>query len=234
MEPSYFAAFAVGAFYYLLCFWYKIKENALLLLLLVMIIFASLSTTAYGAFVITGFVFLISSREIKIKWKMIIAFMAIICTVALFTVFYNVLDMVIFSKSETGSAITRARWNREAYSIFLSSPLIGVGYKAARGSSIIYSLLGELGILGLLSFLSFNIISVVRAFVRNRVNKQYSIGYYGVLYAVIASMICLVIACPDLDLCSYWFWLYLLSCYNGFELVTYKTRKIILQKNIKM
>lgn len=227
MEPSFLAVFSVGAFYYLLCFWGRIRKNIYLLLMLMLIIVVSYSSTAYGAFAITGVIFIISSKEIKPSWKIVIVSIAAVLLLAFFTVFYNVLDTVIFSKASTGSGITRARWNREAYSAFLSSPIIGVGYKAARGSSIILSLMGELGILGLVTFLQFNIFSVWRAFVGGEVRKKYSIGYYGALYATISSLICLIIACPDLDLCSYWFWLYILSCYNGMELVEYKTKKII-------
>lgn len=224
MEPSYLAAFAVGSFYFLLCFWERLRENLFLLLMLFIIIAVSLSSTAYGAFIITGSFFIISSKEIKIKWKLLIVFLAAGVALVFFTMFYDVLDAVIFSKASTGSGVTRAGWNREAYAAFLSSPIIGIGYKAIRGSSIIYTLMGELGILGVVLYIVFNVSSVWRCIFRGQHNK-YSTGYYGVLYAVLSSFICMVIACPDLDLCSYWFWLYLLACYNGHELIKYKKIK---------
>ncbi len=228
MEPSYFAVFAVGAFFYLLSFWSKIKENLILLLFLLTIILVSISSTAYGAFVITGGVFVVSSKELKIKWKIFLILSAVAFGIILVTMSYGVLDAVIFSKSTTSSGITRARWNREAYEGFLASPIIGVGYKNIRGSSIIVSLMGELGIIGLVSFLMFNFSSIWNVFFR--FSKEYTVGYYGVLYAVISSFVCLIIACPDLDLCSYWFWLYLLSCYNGQELIKYKKKMIRIYK----
>nr|WP_155994831.1 O-antigen ligase family protein [Butyrivibrio sp. WCE2006] len=225
MEPSYMSAFVVGAFYYLISFWNRIKENYLILLLLIVILFASSSSTAYGNFLITGIVFILSVKEIKLSWKILIMAIAMFAAFFIYSLFYNVLDAVIFSKALTGSGITRARWNYEAYDAFLTSPLIGVGYKAIRGSSIIFSLLGQVGIFGLVTFVLFNLNSVWRVFFRNILKKNYDTGYYAVLYAVISSFISLVIACPDLDLCSYWFWLYLLASYNGHELVRFKNGK---------
>ncbi|WP_029231643.1 O-antigen ligase family protein [Butyrivibrio sp. VCB2006] len=228
MEPSYMAAFAVGAFYYLVCFWNRLKENIALLIMLVIIIVASLSSTAYGAFIITGLIFIVSTKELKLKWKVLIVSFAAVLAFVFFTMFYDVLDVVIFSKASSASGVTRARWNLEALDAYNTSPIFGVGYKAIRGSSIIYTIMGELGILGLISFVSFNIASVWRVVFRGIRAKKYSLGYYGVLYAAISSVTCLVIACPDLDLCSYWFWLYLVSCYNGLELIKYRTNKIVM------
>jgi O-antigen ligase len=226
MEPSYMAAFAVGSFYYLLCFWDRIKENIIILLALVSIIVFSVSSTAYVSFAITGILFMVTSKELKTKWKMILASVAIVMILIFFFGFYDVLDKVLFSKATSGSGLTRSQLNKDAYEVFLSSPIIGIGYKAVRGSSIIHTLLGELGILGLVSFFLFNVCSGCRVIFRNGDKEKYSSGYYGVMYAVITSFICLIIACPDLDLCSYWFWLYLLGCYSGLELIKYKSIRI--------
>lgn len=225
MEPSYMSAFAVSSFFYLICFWNRIKENILLLCLLAFIVIISFSSTAYGALAVTGVLFIFSTKEMNNKWKLLIFAAAVFVMVFFFVFFYGVLEEVIFQKATTGSAITRARWNKEAYEAFLSSPIIGMGYKSIRGSSIVYSLMGQIGILGLLSFFAFNIFSFWRVFFR--LKNQYSEGFYGSMYAVIASLICMIIACPDLDLCSYWCWLYILAAYNGRELVKYKKIKIL-------
>lgn len=225
MEPSYMSAFSVGALFYLMSFWNRLKENILLVLLLMMILIASFSSTAYGAFAVTGIIFILSTKEIKINWKILIIAISIFAICILFFFFYDILDAVIFSKATTPSGITRTRMNNDAFDAFMTSPLIGVGYKMIRGSSIIYSLLGETGILGLAAFVSFNLNSVWRVLFRSIQSKNYTTGYYGVLYAIISSFICLIIACPDLDLCSYWFWLYLLASYNGHELVRYRKRR---------
>lgn len=230
MEPSYMAAFAVGAFYYLLSFWNERKKNLWLLALLLTIIIVSFSSTAYGAFGITGLLFISSTKEIKRSWKIVIIFVGCIGLLLFAVSFRETLDAVLFSKSLTGSATTRARWNNEAFDAFLTSPLWGIGYKAIRGSSIVYSLLGEIGLLGFFSFLVFNVSSTWRAFVRRNESVQYTRGYYGTVYAVIASFICLIIACPDLDLCSYWLWLYLLACYSGQELIIYKRKRLFKYK----
>lgn len=128
MEPSYMAAFAVGAFYYLLSFWNERKKNLWLLALLLTIIIVSFSSTAYGAFGITGLLFISSTKEIKRSWKIVIIFVGCIGLLLFAVSFRETLDAVLFSKSLTGSASTRARWNNEAFDAFLTSPLWGIGY----------------------------------------------------------------------------------------------------------
>ncbi len=215
MEPSYFASFSVGAFYYLLCFKDRIKNNIWLFVILFVSIVISFSSTAYGAFAITGLVFLVTTKELNYKWKLLIVLIALVVAGIFYYGFYYILDEVIFSKSLTGSGIVRARWNKTALNAFLSSPVYGIGYRQVRGSSILYGIMGELGLLGLLFFAGFNLFALWRVVFRVRNNNSMTKGDFGVIYATIAALSCMLIACPDLDLCSYWMWLYLLALYLG-------------------
>lgn len=49
----------------------------------------------------------------------------------------DILEEVVFKKMSSISATVRNQWNNRAIESFYSSPLIGVGYKQSRASSII-------------------------------------------------------------------------------------------------
>lgn len=208
MEPSYFAGFIVGSFYYLLNYDSKWRENVWILFLILIEIIMTRSSTAYGAFFIVGIFFFLFAKNINIKWKSVGLLIALIGFIVVYTGFYDILDTVVFSKDTTGSFSTRTRWNIESLKVFKSSKIYGIGYKNIRGSSIIYSLLAQLGIIGLFVYLLFNFIICAPLF--NKLRRTAIIDFHsnGLRFGVLAVVICQMIACPDLDLCTYWFWLY--------------------------
>ena len=208
MEPSYYAGFVVGAFYYLLSLRDKWKSNAWIIIILLIEIIMTKSSTAYGAFFIVGILFVIFTKNITFKWKIIgVAFASVGLCIFYFGL-YSILDTVIFSKKSTGSFITRTRMNNDAISAFNSSSLYGVGYKNCRGSSIVYSLLGQIGIFGFILYLLINIKICLPLFKSVIKKSTESIETNGIRFAVLVAIVCQIIACPDLDLCTYWFWLY--------------------------
>lgn len=208
MEPSYFAGFVVGAFYLLLMNKNKIRQNLFLLAALFIELLLTQSSTAYGAFVIVGLFIILFSKTFTIKQKIIICVIGVAGLLVLYFGFYSLLDAVIFSKSETGSYVTRVRYNNSALKAFYDSPYIGVGYKNVRGSSIIYSLLGQLGIIGLCCYFFFNV-SVFLTGIRKL--KKTDVMLNASKIGVLGAITCQIIACPDLDLCTYWIWLYIFS-----------------------
>ncbi|MGL6199635.1 MAG: O-antigen ligase family protein [Lachnospiraceae bacterium] len=197
MEPSYYAGFVVGAFYYLLGFRENWKSNAWIMIILIIEVIMTKSSTAYGAFAIVGILFILYANNISVKCKIMGTALALVGILIIYFGFYNILDEVIFSKDLTGSYSTRENMNTEAIEAFRSSILYGVGYKNSRGSSIIYSLLGQLGIIGLTLYI---IISLGMCLHLIKLN--------GISFAILSAVVCQIIACPDLDLCTYWFWLY--------------------------
>lgn len=225
MEPSYFSCLLVGAFYYLLSFKSEYKKNIVLLCVILIEILLTTSSTAYLAFVIAGILFVIYSKQMKLKYKIIIIFISIMSLLILYFGFYNLLDKVIFSKSSSGSGVTRTRWNLEALEAFYSSPIIGVGYKNIRGSSIICSILGEVGLSGLICYVLI-IFACTRKFFKKNKYKNVSDDYYGVMLAVLTSVICQIVACPDFDLCTFWFWMYALGIYEGLYVNNFLRRRL--------
>ena len=135
--------------------------------------------------------------------------MAVLAFVVVYFTAYDLLDSVVFSKSESGSYFTRLNMNNSAIQMFKSSPVLGKGYKSIRGSSIIYSILGELGICGFLIYILFNL-SIFLPIVSKNFYKLSELNV-GLRFSVMSACVCRIIACPDLDLCAYWFWLYCIT-----------------------
>lgn len=208
MEPSYYAGFLVGAFFFLIIQKEKIYQNKLLICAITIEILLTQSSTAYGAFLIVGIILILFSNSFTLKQKFFICILGIVGILILYFGFYSLLDAVIFSKDQTGSYSTRLRFNNTALRAFYSSPIIGIGYKNCRGSSIVYSLLGEMGIVGLGVYFLFNIVVYLTAIIGVKYSDNIlTASKFGVL----ATMVCQIIACPDLDLCTYWIWLYIFS-----------------------
>ena len=207
MEPSYYAGFLVGAFYYFLYMDEKKMGNYILLFLILLQIILSFSTTAYIAFGILGILYILKIKNLKLKIFTII--ISLIGISVLYFGFYNILDNVIFSKSESGSANARFALDRRNQKLFAENKIIGVGYKNARGSSIVYTVLAEMGITGLISYISLNIIIFKDIFIKNKNNI--SLQELGLRFALFGVFMCQIIAIPDIDICTYWMWMNLLA-----------------------
>ncbi len=216
MEPSYFAGFAVGAFYYFLSLKEKRKNNWLIMGLLSLEIILTFASTAYGAIVIVGIIYILLSNEKKFKLRML--FFAAIAFIAFYVLFYDVLDRVIFSKINIANDSYKIRhWaNLAAYDLFKKSPIIGNGYKQSRASSVIYTILAENGIVGLAAYILLNGSIIINGFML-KLKKHMSSYHLGLLLALMATVVTQVLAVPDLDICTYWMWMNLLMIQLGKE-----------------
>lgn len=208
MEPSYYAGFLVGAFYYFLSYEEKRRENLFFLACILLEIILTFSSTAYGAFMLIGIIIFASSKELKLKIFIFIG--GIAGLLVMYFGFYDILDSVIFSKMESGSGIARYYYNISAQKKFASSPIYGVGYKEARGSSLFYTLLAEMGILGLSAYIITNFQIILPVFSKKR-SQCFSSEYLGICLALFSVVTCQMIAVPDLDICTYWMWMNFLA-----------------------
>lgn len=200
MEPSYCAPFLVGAFYFIMI---SVKEkskadHALLVLLLVEIV-ATQSTTGYVAFIAMGAIHLIVFRD-RATARYLIPEMVVLLVALL--MMPDLLNDVIFLKAETGSASTRGTWNDRALANFAAHPVIGIGYKQSRASSLLFSLMAETGIIGLASYLALIVLCVAP---RNIDNSERTRCGKTLVLAVVA---CQFIAIPDVDFCVFWLCMY--------------------------
>ena len=207
MEPSYYACFIVGAFYYFLLQSKKTKGEKVLIFFILIQIILTFSSTAYISFALTGLVYFLTVKNLKKKLK--IALLAIIGLLVLYFGFYNVLDNVIFSKTESGSANARFANDAKAIRIFNDNKVIGVGYKTNRASSAITTILAEMGIIGLLCYLILNFF-VVKGIFRSE-KKNISKQELGIRVAILSVIVSQIVAVPDIDICAYWMWMNILA-----------------------
>lgn len=202
LEPSYCGGFLVGAFFYFASMWKGTKREAALLAALAAEILLTRSSTAYGAFAVTGALFLLRGRNREAKKLLLLAgglglgWMLVLGR--------GVLDEVVFSKLLSASAATRHRWNTAAWQAFLRSPVYGVGYKNARASSLLVSVLGEMGLVGLAAWAALNG-AVLRPLWEKR--RLHGRQFYAVRFALLGVLAAQLLACPDLDFCVYWLWM---------------------------
>jgi len=197
MEPSFCGAFLVGAFCLVISRYKYSSQNVVLLCSLIIAIFLSLSSSAYGGLLICIAITVFS--KVGKNYTMILVPLLIIGAILMYTVFYETLDRVIFSKAETSSYIVRTNWNKWALEKFNSNPYWGVGYGNSRASSLFYTILGELGIIGMLAYLS-----MVFYYLKQLLFKK-SVSYLSAYsFMVIGVVICQFIASPDLNLSPFW------------------------------
>ena len=209
MEPSYCAAIFVGALFYV---WNNAKRitnknKNILIVALVACILLTESSTAYGTLAILFALYGIQNSNKKKTW---IAILVSTVAVLFLMTCTDVLDTVIFDKMSSGSGKVRSRMNNRAFENFLQSKWIGVGYKNSRGSSIVPTILSELGIVGFIPYVMF----VWWIFMVIFKSKKDTV-LQGTAYMVMASIISQIIACPDMDLCTFWLSMYFYAMAAG-------------------
>jgi hypothetical protein len=170
------------------------------------------SSTAYISFLLTGIIFVLINKNVDQNFKKVFIIIILMIFVVMYFFKYDILDYVIFSKLKSGSYIARFSWNKYAFNQFKKSILIGIGYKKVRGSSLVLSLLGELGIVGFIAYICFNTKIIVSPInVNGKINLSKNNELLPIVFAIISTVLCQLIAIPDLDFCVYWFWLYIYS-----------------------
>ena len=206
MESSYFAIVLCALIIYFYLDEKKNKHNYIILVTALIELVLTFSSTAFGAIAVTFLIYLVLNFGHNIKRDGKILIFGIICFIFLFfttdviqTVIFDKLD---FAHSASGSA--RKSWDMTAYDNFLSSKVIGIGYKQSRASSLVYSLLGELGILGLITYFAFVFGQIKYIFKRQSYLNTFS-------WMVLVAIICQLIAVPDLDMCSTWMVFYIFA-----------------------
>lgn len=212
LEPSYFVGFSIGALFYFVNYKEKRNQNYILIAGLAMATVLSFSSSGYGALLITGIIYIAFSREGKMRGYILAGGLA--SFVIMYFGFYDILDNVIFSKLQSGSAYARATWNLEALKTFNSSPIWGVGYKNCRASSMFYTILAELGTVGFVLYSIF-MFSIIKPILSKKKKLKIGDEHVGIIFALIGVTASQMIAVPDLDICTFWMWMYFLGLIIG-------------------
>lgn len=206
MEASYCGCFLIGILFYFISIWKKGEKHYFIILLTLLELLLTRSSTVYLSFGICFILFLFISKNKEIK-KILLPLCITGCLVMLIF-FPSVLDEVLFSKLQSGSANTRHYWNMNALEHFKNSIIIGTGYKSVRASSLFISLLAEIGVLGTLCYCSMNFNICINLFKKNRNTDLYISGICFAIFSIVCSQF---IACPDLDFCVYWLFMFLFA-----------------------
>ena len=200
-EPSYCSIFLVSSFWGVLMLESKSKMNKYLPLIAIEIIL-TFSTTAYVALLLGAFVYIYNSEN---KNKTLSYILLLGCSLVFATLYFmgnNGPFGFVFDKIQnSNSGVTRTVWNEMAWNNFKETHYIGMGYRTIRASSMLFNILGQLGIVGLISFaysLYLTIITGMYGKSRTKINN------FCVVFLLL-TIICQVIACPDLDNCILWF-----------------------------
>lgn len=207
MEPSYCVPFLVGAFYFIMVSAEnKTRADHALLIVLLVEIVATQSTTGYIAFIAVGAICIAVFKD-RATARYLIPEMLILLVALLVTP--DLLDTVIFSKAESGSAATRDVWNDRALTNFVENPVVGIGYKQSRASSLLFSLLAESGICGLISYCAL----IISCIVGYRTEDSAMMRCGKTLVLTVAT--CQFIAVPDVDFCVFWLCMYVYAAVAG-------------------
>lgn len=203
-EPSYVSLLLVPYFWAKFST-EKMSKNILLYILILIEIYLTFSATAYVTFVAGAVMFYFFKQEKATVTIVTFGFITVLIGL-IFSGNFTVIYELINDKLNSNSGITRAVWNQSSYQTFIDTSGLGIGYRVIRGSSIYYSLLGQIGIIGLVLYLVFIYRTISKSMkIRNiRIKKT-------ILYLIILINIAMIIAIPDLD--NNILWLYLLYTY---------------------
>lgn len=177
----------------------------------------STSSTAYAAIVLVGVIFIVNARQISLTKKCTLVFCAGIAFAVLYLQYYELLEKVLFNKWNSNSGVARRIMDNDALNAFYSSKLLGVGYKCVRGSSVLYSMLGEIGIIGTVLYTTTNAALYIPIINNRLIRSKLPNNYTAVLFGLLSAFVCLIIAVPDIDMCTYWFWMYCLAICMGYK-----------------
>lgn len=215
MEASYCAPVLVGGFYYVMYERFNNnfkKYDNLLLIILLIEIYLTLSATAYIIFIAVGIFtcLLLPNNKKSFIFKTLFI---MVCLLGIIFLYEEVISKVE-SKLLSGSGVARNGWNIVALRKFNANKLIGVGYKNSRASSLIFTILSEMGLIGFGVYF-FAIFTLFKSILNIKLLKSYVRKY---LILLISALLAQIISCPDLDFCVFWLFNYLVGIAYGLSL----------------
>ncbi len=179
-EASAFAYAAIGAFAFTLRLWLGGVAKLLTLALTVvngLLIIFSTSTTGYAALpVIIVYIYITTfirfiRKPVPSTVNIFLTFTPLFVVLLVCYIFLNpsytetvmsYLNLLLFDKSSSSSAIDRGQWNTSAINAFRATYGLGAGIGSVRASSFIYAVMANLGALGSAFYLGFIALTQLR------------------------------------------------------------------------
>lgn len=185
-EASSYAAYGFDWFVLVFECWFRNvlpKWTGPAAALMVLVLFLSTSSTAYGALTIYFAIFLArvlispkslpASKGLAIAGAalMVIIIIALICFLfpAFATLFWKLLLQVTVNKQGSDSGLQRAFWAKTGLNAFVASWGIGIGPGSFRSSTITTAMIGSVGVIGTTAFL----LHVIRVLKPLRISTYY-------------------------------------------------------------
>lgn len=207
-EPSFYACFLVGAFFFFLSSKVRNKKRTIIMVLSIIEIILTFSSTAYGALAIIGILYICLNATSR--RGIFLAATGSVVALIMFIFFKPILNDVIFDKASSGSAAARRMWDYLSTLDFESSPIIGIGYKMSRASSLSMTVLASEGIIGFIGVICIILMILLPLLSREKRRIMGPVNI-SIRYACLAAFCCLFIAVPDIDISPLWLWLYILQ-----------------------
>lgn len=168
-EPSSFAGYATTWCIFMLELWFRdvdARRTGLAGLILLVALIGSTSSTAYvalgvyGLFVLVRFAAQPWSLSARKQLALIAVALAMASLVLGAMVFVprvaakagNILALMTFEKSSSGSGLQRAFWAKQGIDVFFKSYGLGIGAGSFRSSSLLTAILGSMGVIGITAF----------------------------------------------------------------------------------
>ncbi len=206
MEPSYYSTLLVGLFFYVLYREKYIKKSYLLMVFILVELVLTFSSTGYVIFIVFMIIYFVLVGKIQYIVRLI---PLLLILMAFLMYMPSILDDVIFNKMETNSGMERNKMNEIAMEVFNNNMLYGIGYKEIRASSFVISVAAECGIIGLFLYSIFFVSQNIHLLNRRVIAKVSC--ETGTRMMVACCIMGQFIACPDLELSTFWLTMYLCS-----------------------
>jgi O-antigen ligase len=162
-----------------------------------------------------------SALLVNVVLVVVVAALAIAAPIVMETSFLDYVYRTHYTKlfEEGGSGSVRLATVTSGVKVFLSSPVLGVGYGSHRTGSLLTSLLSNVGILGTLAFFLFNVIVFRRGLrvCRNSDNRHLVSICYALLVSFSTLLPVMLIGKSIIALVQGWYWLLLAlveGCYR--------------------
>ncbi|GKU31662.1 O-antigen ligase family protein [Clostridium folliculivorans] len=133
--------------------------------------------------------------------------------------FTGIIYTMIFNKLSTGSGMERKDALLGGLSVFIKSPIFGVGFGSNRTFDLFTTLLSTTGVLGFGTFIYMNISILKRGFLnfKNNINNEFSIISIALVISILSGLVCLFVSIPDIIFVFYWIVLALIVCITNIE-----------------
>ena len=164
LEPSYFSGFLIVSFYVLIRKEIFDKANLIKLIIVGFMGMMTLSATAYAGFVVATLLVVIQKYKERTGKNLIVYGTLLLIAFGIIISKYNlwgIINNMVINKASSYSYMIRDTWNQSALNVFIRTYGLGLGFKNARGSGLIHSLLAQFGWIGTVYFFSV-FISLIR------------------------------------------------------------------------